>query len=254
MSNIKISIVIATFNASKTLKRCLDSIVLQLTDETELILVDGGSKDNTNDIINSYGDKVAVHISEPDKGIYDAWNKGIHASHGEWIMFIGADDRLKPNALQTYLSYLHNLNHESDLISSKRVMVTLTDEEIYSVGKKWVWPSCLKGMPISHPGALHSRKLFKEIGCYDISFRIAADYDLLLRKGAKLRTDFIDKDTIIVSEGGISDSYNAIIEYYRALRKNRSCSSIRAFLLFANMYLHFSIKSMFRNLGVNIHS
>ena len=65
-----ISIIIATWNAAKTLNRCLDSIVPQLTNETELILVDGGSKDDTNKIIDSYGDKISVHISEPDKGIH----------------------------------------------------------------------------------------------------------------------------------------------------------------------------------------
>lgn len=81
----------------------MDSIVPQLCAETELIIVDGDSKDNTNDIIKSYGDKVSVHISEPDKGIYDAWNKGVALSHGDWIMFIGADDRLRPNAVNIYL-------------------------------------------------------------------------------------------------------------------------------------------------------
>ena len=99
---MKISIIIATWNAEKTLRRCLDSIIPQLTDETELIIIDGGSKDSTNEIINSYGNNVAVHLSEPDKGVYDAWNKGIKTSHGEWIMFIGADDTLCPNAIQVY--------------------------------------------------------------------------------------------------------------------------------------------------------
>ena len=103
---MKISIIIATWNAAKTLKRCLDSIVPQLTDETELILVDGGSKDDTNKIIDSYGDKVAVHISEPDKGIYDAWNKGVSKAKGDWVMFIGADDILLEGAIEYYLAYL----------------------------------------------------------------------------------------------------------------------------------------------------
>ena len=68
---MKISIIIATWNAAKTLRRCLDSIVPQMTNQTELIIVDGGSEDETNDIIDSYGDCISVHLSEPDKGIYD---------------------------------------------------------------------------------------------------------------------------------------------------------------------------------------
>ena len=105
---MKISIIIATYNASKTLKTCLDSIVPQLCTEAELIIVDGASKDNTNDIIKSFGDNVSVHISEPDKGIYDAWNKGVALSHGEWVMFIGADDILLSNAVSTYLNTIKN--------------------------------------------------------------------------------------------------------------------------------------------------
>lgn len=106
MKNMTISIIIATYNASKTLQRCLDSIVSQLTNETELILVDGGSKDDTNKIIDSYGDKIAVHISEPDKGIYDAWNKGVKAAHGKFVAFIGADDQMLPEAIRHYLDFL----------------------------------------------------------------------------------------------------------------------------------------------------
>lgn len=134
-----ISIIIATWNAAKTLRRCLDSIVPQLTNETELILVDGGSKDDTNKIIDSYGDKIAVHISEPDKGIYDAWNKGVIHAHGDWIMFIGADDRLAQNALVEYLDFINKQNLEYDLISSKRKMVTMDDKDIYEVGSCWTW-------------------------------------------------------------------------------------------------------------------
>lgn len=104
MQELEISIVIATFNAAKTLERCLQSIVPQLTDATELVIVDGGSEDETLSIIKKYEQYVAYTVSEPDKGIYDAWNKGVKVAHGEWIMFIGADDILLPNALTLYLT------------------------------------------------------------------------------------------------------------------------------------------------------
>ena len=102
-----ISIVIATYNAGKTLCNCLNSIVTQLTDDVELVIIDGGSRDNTNSIIESYGSQIAYHISEPDKGIYDAWNKGVKKAKGDWIMFVGADDVLLPEAIQTYLEVHH---------------------------------------------------------------------------------------------------------------------------------------------------
>lgn len=110
---MKISIIIATWNAAKTLRRCLDSIVSQLTDETELILIDGGSKDETNEIIDSYGDKIAVHVSEPDKGIYDAWNKGVMVAKGDWMMFMGADDVLLPDAIKNYMHFTESISYNN---------------------------------------------------------------------------------------------------------------------------------------------
>ena len=251
---MKISIIIATFNAAKTLRCCLDSIVPQLTNETELILVDGGSKDETNAIIDSYGDKIAVHISEPDKGIYDAWNKGVKAAHGDWVMFVGADDRLKDGSIADYIFFINSQKSSLDLISSKRKMVTMEGKDIYDVGKQWIWPSCLLGMPISHPGALHSKHLFEEVGLYNINYRIAADYELLLRKGKNLRTAFMDEVTIIVSEGGISDSFRAIKEYYNVLRSCPDVTWFKAFSLYINMYIHFTVKRFFKLFGINIHS
>ena len=99
---ILISIIIATWNSEKTLKRCLDSIIPQLTKKIELLIVDGGSIDKTNDIIDSYGENISFHISEPDKGVYDAWNKAITHSSGKWITFLGSDDELMPDAIQNF--------------------------------------------------------------------------------------------------------------------------------------------------------
>ena len=101
-----LSIIIATYNAGNTLDACLTSITKQKSSEIELLIIDGGSSDKTLDIIHSYGDKIDVLISEPDKGIYDAWNKGISHATGAWIMFIGADDILVENSLSPYIQYV----------------------------------------------------------------------------------------------------------------------------------------------------
>ncbi|MBP9970812.1 MAG: glycosyltransferase, partial [Paludibacteraceae bacterium] len=100
---MKISIIIATYNASKTLNRCLDSIVSQKNSEVELIIIDGGSTDETLSVINSYSSDIDYVLSEKDNGLYDAWNKGIKAAKGDWIMFLGADDQLLSNALEKYI-------------------------------------------------------------------------------------------------------------------------------------------------------
>lgn len=215
---MKISIIIATYNASKTLNICLDSIVPQLTNETELIIVDGNSNDNTNDIIDSYGDKVAVHISESDNGIYDAWNKGIILSKGEWIMFIGADDILLPNAINTYLSTIRNTENidSYDYICAHNEYVDQEGRLLKILGKKPIWSEVRFKMTMAHVASLHNRKnLFDLIGNYNIQYRICADYELLMRKKDRLHSLFIDERIARMKVGGMSFSIKAIKETYK---------------------------------------
>lgn len=102
----KISIIIATYNAENTIKRCIDSIACQKSDEIELLVIDGDSKDKTVDILKSYGNIIDIFKSEPDKGVYDAWNKALRLATGEWIMFLGADDYFLSGAITFYLELL----------------------------------------------------------------------------------------------------------------------------------------------------
>lgn len=218
-----ISIIIATFNAAKTLQRCLDSIVPQLTDATELILVDGGSKDNTNDIIDSYGDKIAVHISEPDRGIYDAWNKGVKIAHGTFVTFIGADDCMMPDAIQQYFNFLNTHGTDFDLICGKLYFINERNEIIRRVGEPWNWKKhCRRKLNFAHPGLLHNKRLFKSIGYFDLQYKICADSDFLQRVGPSAKGGFIDEYLIKMSQGGMSDGYRAIKEGYLS-RKNNKC-------------------------------
>lgn len=249
-----ISIIIATYNASKTLKRCLDSIVPQLTDEAELIVVDGASTDDTNKIIDSYGNKISVHLSEPDKGIYDAWNKGIKAANGEWVMFVGADDSLHADAISVYLKKIQEVPNDCLLISCKRNMYSTDGKLIHTVGRAWTWPTCLKGMPISHPGALHRKTLFNEVGLFNIKYRISGDYDLLMRKAKSLNAEFINIVNIDVYEGGISDSYEAIREYHKVLESSPLVNSFKSDLLYVTMLAKYTVKKYFRKIGINLHS
>src|SRR5688500_13298908 len=87
-----VSIVIATFNSGSTIKQCLDSCLEQNYTHKEIIVIDAGSADGTKEVLASYASKLAYWISEPDGGIYHAWNKGLKTAAGEWICFIGGDD------------------------------------------------------------------------------------------------------------------------------------------------------------------
>lgn len=239
-----ISIIIATFNAAKTLQRCLDSIVPQLTNETELILVDGGSKDSTNEIINSYGDKIAVHISEPDKGIYDAWNKGVMAAHGGWVMFVGADDILLPNAIQSYLEALSSIPNIDgyDYICAHNEYVDMQGKLLKILGEKPVWSKMRKGMVAAHVASLHNiHNLFETIGGYNLDFKICADYELLLRKKSQLKSVMIPAHIARMTVGGMSFSTKAIIESYKIRKLHNSVSLFVNKLCFLRDWIAFKL-------------
>ena len=108
ISPMLITIVIATYNAADTLTRCLHSIAPQKAEGVELLVVDGGSTDGTAEMAmkSPVVDKV---VSEPDRGVYDAWNKGVAMAGGEWVMFMGADDELLPGAIDTWMEMLRQL-------------------------------------------------------------------------------------------------------------------------------------------------
>lgn len=239
-----ISIIIATYNASKTLKTCLDSIVPQLCSGTELIIVDGGSKDNTNDIIKSYGDKVSVHISEPDKGIYDAWNKGVALSHGDWIMFIGADDILLPNAVGTYLNTIKNTADidSYDYICAHNEYVNEEGKLLKVLGEEPKWNKMRRYMAAAHVASLHNRKnLFNVIGLYNLNLKICADYELLLRKKDTLNSLFINAHIAKMKVGGMSFSISAINETKKIREMHHSVNALLNNILYVRDLFAFEL-------------
>jgi len=237
-----ISIIVATYNAEKTLQRCLDSIIPQLSDQVELIIIDGESEDSTNEIIASYGDKISYTISEPDKGIYDAWNKGIKVANGKWVAFIGADDILLPDALDVYLKVIKETNSIDmyDYICARNEYVDKDGNIIKIMGNKPDWTIFRKRMNAAHVASLHHKQnLFEQIGHYDLSFKICADYELLMRKKENLRCIYLTNHIAQMQMGGMSFSTDAIIETYRIRRKHTSVSYLRNILLIISDWLMF---------------
>src|SRR3990172_6849742 len=89
-----ISIIVAVYNGKATLQQCIDSVAQQTYPNKELVIIDGGSNDGTVELLEKNRSKFSYWISEPDRGIYNAWNKGLVQAHGEWVCFLGADDYL----------------------------------------------------------------------------------------------------------------------------------------------------------------
>ncbi|WP_281310501.1 glycosyltransferase family 2 protein [Flavobacterium flavigenum] len=252
---MKISIIVATYNAASYLERLIESVNIQNSDNLELIIIDGGSKDDTVNLIKKHLEKVSFWISEPDKGIYDAWNKGVVASSGDWIMFLGADDQLLPGAIEKYLGFMSKLPSidQVDYISSRMKMVDLTGHSIRVKGWPWEWPLFLKDMTVAHPGSLHSKRLFDQYGLFDISYKITGDYELLLRPQEKLKAVFFDEITVLMQEGGASDSLKALLEHERAAVQTGGASATSARLNVYKISLKFRVKAILRKMGFNAY-
>ena len=202
----KISIITATYNAELVFEDLVNSIIPQKTNDIEFIVIDGGSKDNTLNIIKKYNSNIDYWISEQDNGIYDAWNKGIRVSTGEWIMFLGADDILHQNTISDYIKVI-NKNPEVNYITSKIQFIDFNKTKLEIVGN--AWSAKMKTYCSSvHVGSMHYKNLFVKKGYFDISYKSSGDYDFLLRCYDIIKPYFLPKITVDVRIGGISRKFS----------------------------------------------
>jgi glycosyltransferase involved in cell wall biosynthesis len=218
----RLSIVISTLNAGRTLARCLESVAAQHFRDFELIIIDGGSSDDTAVITARYAPLIGHFQSEPDAGIYDAWNKAMRIARGEWICFLGADDKLaKDNALTSFSS---NAEYPDVTLVSARVDVTnRRGAVVRSFGQSWKPATMKKYMCIAHPGAWHHRSLFDTYGTFASEYRLAGDYEFLLRCAPSVRARFIPDSLVAMELGGVSNRsyWLHVRETYRALKKTQ---------------------------------
>lgn len=179
-----ISVIIATRNAAGTLARCIESIRAQTLRDLEVIVADGASTDGTLDILRANEDLVAWR-SEPDAGIYSAWNKALSRARGEWICFLGADDWLSdPKALERLVPTLRAGGFGCRVVYSRVRWVDPAGGVVGELGEPWEHArrGLLRGSSLPQPGLMHHRTLFERHGRFDESFSVAGDYELLLRE------------------------------------------------------------------------
>jgi glycosyltransferase involved in cell wall biosynthesis len=210
-----VTVVTAVFNGQPYLAGCLESVLRQDYPNIEHIVLDGGSSDGTLDLLRQYDDRIAYWKSEPDKGVYDAWNKSLAEAHGEWICFLGVDDELLPGAVSAYMALAAN-NPQAEYLSSRVRRVHPSGYE-RTDGGPWAWPEFSRWMCVAHVGSMHRRTLYDRLGAYDTSYyRIAADYELLLRARGQLNAAYMPVTTALMRAGGVSDDATALIEAKRA--------------------------------------
>jgi glycosyltransferase involved in cell wall biosynthesis len=206
-----ISVVVAVFNGKATLQQCIDSFAQQGYPHKELIVIDGGSTDGSVEVLAANRHMLGYWISEPDRGIYSAWNKALNHAHGEWICFLGADDYFwNEDALTLMSAQLQQLPPNIEVAYGEIRVVNAHGAVIHPFGAPWhkVKRRFRQLMSIPHQGTMHRRSLFERHGRFDESFRIAGDYELLLRELKTADACFVPN--VVVSAmrqgGGISST------------------------------------------------
>lgn len=246
--NPLITIITATYNAEGFLRDSIQSVLLQSYRNFEYIIIDGASTDGTVQILKEFNADISYWQSEPDSGLYDAWNKGIKKSSGEWILFIGADDKLLPHALATYVEFINrNTNNVYDYISSKVHRINLDGSTESIVGKEWKWATFQKRMTTAHPGSFHSRKLFEVYGDYNTKYKIVSDYEILLRPREKLRAGFVNEVTVLMSTGGGFNAGEATDECLKMFKDSGHLNSFNFYLHLANLRFRSFVKNLLRH-------
>ena len=226
---MKFSLITVSFNNAAHIKDTIESIFAQDHSEIEYIIVDGGSTDGTVDIVRSYGERIDTFISEPDKGVYDAMNKGIAAATGKIIGFVNADDMLAtPDVISTLKKEFEK--GVEDAIYGDAYMVDANDisnVKRYWRGGKYDREQFRKGWMPPHLGTYIKRECYIEYGAFREDLSVSADYELMLRfmYKHKIRVRYLQKVIVRFRLGGVSNRsighiLKANLEVYKSWRLN----------------------------------
>lgn len=227
---MKISVVTVCYNSGAFITSAIDSVLSQTYPNIEYIVIDGASKDATVSIAQSYGDKVTRFVSEPDKGIYDAMNKGLALASGDVIGILNSDDFYPhENVIADVVKAFH-VNPNVEMVLGN-VDFVHPDEltrpvRFYSSFDFAPWKIRFGFMP-AHPAAFIRRSAYEKVGNYKLGYKIGADFEWFVRALVVHRLPFVktNKTLVRMREGGVSTSglksyWVSSKEQLRALREN----------------------------------
>ncbi|BBE30229.1 glycosyl transferase [Tepiditoga spiralis] len=251
MRNVLVSVITVSFNSIKTIKDTFESILLQNYKNIEYIVIDGKSNDGTVEIIESYKEKFMNKgisfkwVSEEDKGIYDAMNKGIKMAIGELIGIINSDDWYEKDIIEKIVN-VYDKHNKPDIIHGNLKIYSermIYKETRYPKDKYWkLW----EGMIIKHPTCFIKKSLYEKIGLYNTKYKISSDYDFLLRAYInKARIVYFNNIISHMRLGGVSNEFlkDSWVEVERIAIKN-GLSKIMAKYYFYKKILIRKIKKM----------
>ena len=198
-----VSVITIVFNDPKGLAKTMESVLIQDYPNLEYIIIDGGSASATKDLIKENESHLAYWVSEKDKGISDAFNKGIRVAKGEWIILLNAADYFQdPHSISSMLPYLEK-NQDADIVYGKLREVDKDGKKGKTFGKPFSRSAFERECTIIHPATFHHRSFFEQNGLFSLDFKIAMDYELFLRK-KDLKAVFVDVPVTYMETGGMS--------------------------------------------------
>lgn len=221
---MKISIITITYNSEKTLDDTIKSILSQTYKNIEYIIVDGNSKDRTIDIVESYGDKISKFVSEKDSGIYDAMNKGLRLATGDVVGILNSDDvYFDEHVIEKVMHKFQKENVDSvygDLYYVK-------PENVNEVVRYWkssgfIKGSFAKGWHPPHPSFFVKKEVYAKYGLFDLSMKVSADFEIMLRflEKFKISTVYLSEVIVRMRTGGESNkSIGNIIKGNKSILK-----------------------------------
>ncbi|WJS94210.1 glycosyltransferase [Flavobacterium johnsoniae] len=214
---MRITIITVCYNRKATIEKAIKSVLSQNYHDIEYIIIDGNSKDGTQKVIESYKDRISQYISEPDKGMYDAINKGLKLATGDVIGLMHSDDEFYDTKAISRIAARFNTDSSIEGIYGDGVYVTNDSDErlvrdriggVFSLKKvKGGW------LPL-HPTVYLKKSVIDKHGLYNLDFKIASDTEFLLRYlyKYKIKMSYIDKYIVKMRMGGMSTSFKTALK------------------------------------------
>lgn len=227
---MKISIITVVYNNELTIEDAITSVLSQTYEDVEYVIIDGKSSDNTTSIINKYAEKISVFISEPDKGLYDAMNKGINAASGDIIGILNSDDLYQDEHVLSDVISMFKRDASCDIVYGDLVYVK--QDNVNQVVRRWkskpYYPRFFEhGYVPPHPALFLKKNVYKEAGSFDLKFKLAADYEFMFRvmKKFNFRSIYYPRLMVKMRLGGatnknISNIINGNKEIMKAWQQN----------------------------------
>jgi glycosyltransferase involved in cell wall biosynthesis len=229
MPELKVSIITVSFNSVKTISDTIRSVLAQTYPDIEYIIIDGASTDGTIELVRSFGEKISIFKSEPDKGIYDAINQGIKLASGNIVGILNSDDFLYDDYVIEKVSASFVENHIDAVFGDAVFVNPLNISRIVRYySSKYFFPGRFRfGYMPAHPSFYVRRRLFEKLGYYKIDYKIAADFELLLRflYINKIKYKYLEMPFLCMRMGGISNksilsNFSLNKEILRACKEN----------------------------------